>query len=92
MVLIFTFCFLFDSSAWINEVGIDKDEDMAIKYPRVLAPLRDKKVCSIALGGLHNAVVTETGQVYTWGCNDDGSLGREGNEGFPALVESIKGL
>lgn len=38
--------------------------------------LSDKKVCGIACGGLHNAVFTETGQVYTWGCGDDGSLGR----------------
>ena len=64
---------------------------MAVRYPRVLAPLRDKKVCFVACGGLHNAVVTEGGQVYTWGCNDDGSLGREGNESFPALVESLQG-
>jgi regulator of chromosome condensation len=31
---------------------------------------------SIACGGLHNAVCTEEGLVYTWGCGDDGSLGR----------------
>jgi alpha-tubulin suppressor-like RCC1 family protein len=37
---------------------------------------RDKKVCGIACGGIHNAVYTESGQVYTWGCSDDGSLGR----------------
>ncbi len=30
----------------------------------------------IACGGLHNAVFTEDGLVYTWGCSDDGSLGR----------------
>lgn len=72
-------------------IGIENDEDMAVRYPRVVAPLRDKKVYSVACGGLHNAVVTETGQVYTWGCNDDGSLGREGNESFPELVESIQG-
>ena len=37
---------------------------------------RDKKVCGIACGGIHNAAYTESGQVYTWGCSDDGSLGR----------------
>ena len=42
----------------------------------VVLSLRDKKVVGIACGGLHNAVYTETGQVYTWGCNDDWSLGR----------------
>ena len=63
--------------------------DLQVMQPRFQSP----KVGAVRnAGGLHNAVVTETGQVYTWGCNDDGSLGREGNEGFPALVESIKGL
>lgn len=31
-------------------------------------------------------------QVYTWGCNDEGALGRmtsDGEEYFPGLVESI---
>lgn len=41
----------------------------------------------IACGGLHNAVYTATGQVYTWGCADDGSLGRQGEESVPLLVE-----
>ena len=38
--------------------------------------VRDKKVYGIACGGIHNAVYTTTGQVYTWGCADDGALGR----------------
>ena len=46
-------------------------------------------MCGIACGGIHNAVYTETGQVYTWGCADDGSLGRAGEEFMPGLVESL---
>ena len=69
--------------------GMDKDEDMMVKFPRVVYSLRDKKVCQVACGGLHNAVVTEMGQVYTWGCSDDGSLGRDGEESIPALVEDM---
>jgi regulator of chromosome condensation len=60
---------------------------MAVSFPRVVYSLRDKQVFSIACGGLHNAVVTANGQVYTWGCADDGSLGREGNEAIPSLVD-----
>jgi regulator of chromosome condensation len=44
----------------------------------------------VACGGLHNAVVTEYGQVYTWGCDDDGSLGRKGDESVPFLVDKLK--
>ena len=28
------------------------------------------------------------GKVYTWGCADEGSLGREGDENNPALVSA----
>lgn len=51
--------------------------------------LRDKQVVSVSCGGLHNAVVTESGLVYTWGCADDGSLGREGDESLPLLVDAL---
>ena len=67
--------------------GIEADEDLMVRFPRVVYSLRDKKVCGISCGGLHNAVWTEAGAVYTWGCNDDGSLGRTGDEWLPLLVE-----
>ena len=70
--------------------GIEEDDDIEVKYPRILKPLRDKKVCSVACGGLHNAVLTEAGHVYTWGCNDDGSLGRDGEEWCPLLVADLQ--
>lgn len=70
--------------------GTENDEDLMVRYPRIVYSLRDKKVCGIACGGLHNAVFTEQGQVYTWGCADDGSLGRGGDENLPALVEVRK--
>lgn len=60
--------------------GVENEEDTTVKYPRIVYSLRNKKVVGIACGGIHNAVFTETGQVYTWGCNDDGSLGRETGE------------
>ncbi|XP_023342509.1 regulator of chromosome condensation [Eurytemora carolleeae] len=30
----------------------------------------------VVAGGMHTAVLTKTGEVYTFGCNDEGSLGR----------------
>lgn len=77
--------------------GVEKDDDLMVRFPRVVYSLRsdsnnqfrlkellftikprrrEKKVVGIACGGLHNAVFTEDGLVYTWGCADDGSLGR----------------
>ena len=39
-------------------------------------PRRNKNVTGISCGGIHNAAYTDAGQVFTWGCSDDGSLGR----------------
>ena len=69
--------------------GVDSDEDLMVRFPRVVYSLREKKVSSISCGGLHNAVCTEDGLVYTWGCSDDGSLGRVGDENEALLVQSL---
>jgi len=69
--------------------GMSDEHLMSVKFPRVVYSLRDKKVCVVACGGLHNAVVTEAGTVFTWGCADDGSLGRSGEESLPAVVEGL---
>jgi len=69
--------------------GIDNDEDLMVKFPRIVYSLSDKKVCGISCGGLHNAVFTESGQVYTWGCADNGSLGRGGDESLPFVVDKL---
>ena len=50
------------------------------------------KVCSIACGGMHTLAVTTDGKVWSWGVNDEGSLGRiaskdmEGSESSPQPV------
>ena len=49
--------------------------------------LREKRIATVACGGLHNVAATADGAVFTWGCNDDGSLGRGGEENLPARVE-----
>jgi len=35
-------------------------------------------ILRIACGALHTVISTVEGQVYTFGCNDEGALGREG--------------
>lgn len=67
--------------------GSEDIADLEVKYPRVVYSLRDKKVMGIACGGIHNAIYTSSGQVYTWGCADDGALGRIGDENMPMLVD-----
>lgn len=35
---------------------------------------------------MHNLAVNDAGEVYSWGCADNGVLGRDGDENYPALV------
>lgn len=47
-------------------------------------------VVQVAAGGMHTVCVSDTGSVYTFGCNDEGALGREttveGSEMVPGKV------
>jgi regulator of chromosome condensation len=44
-------------------------------------------ITKLAVGALHNLVCDgETGAVVSWGCNDDGALGRTGDEWLPTPV------
>lgn len=66
--------------------GVDDDDEMMVKYPRVVSLLAKTPIVRVACGGLHTAALTADGEVYTWGCNDDGALGRGGEENLPAKV------
>lgn len=41
-----------------------------------LLRITDEKIQSICAGAMHSCALTSNGHVYTWGCNDDGALGR----------------
>jgi regulator of chromosome condensation len=60
------------------------------KKPTILKALLDKKIVSIAVGSLHNLALTADGHVYSWGCNDDGALGRTGEENIPLPVAALQ--
>ena len=45
------------------------------------------EVYKVACGGLHTLVLDTKGRVYSWGCNDEGPLGRDGSEMEPGLIE-----
>lgn len=35
---------------------------------------------------MHTLALSNQGKVYSWGCNDDGALGRAGAENYPIEV------
>lgn len=60
-----------------GQVGVG-DDISERKNPALVkkGSLEDKKVIAVAAGGMHTAVVTEDGKIHTFGCNDEGALGR----------------
>ena len=44
------------------------------------------QICKLVVGGMHSLAITPVGTVYSWGCNDEGALGRPGEEDKPMLV------
>jgi regulator of chromosome condensation len=66
--------------------GVGEDSDMIVSTPRVITALEKHHVIRVACGGLHTVAVSKEGAVFTWGCNDDGALGRVGDENFPTQV------
>ncbi|XP_017071241.1 regulator of chromosome condensation [Drosophila eugracilis] len=45
----------------------------------------------VVAGGMHNLVLTKTGDIYSFGCNDEGALGRDtsedGSESKPGQID-----
>ncbi len=46
-----------------------------------------RTVFSVTCGGLHSLILLTNGDVYSVGCNDDGALGRAGDENRPLKVD-----
>lgn len=73
------------------DMGEDTDEYQS-KVPfkiENLNSLAENRVYQICCGGMHTLILTTFGKVFSWGCSDDGTLGREGPEKVPMLVQNI---
>ncbi|XP_075998034.1 putative E3 ubiquitin-protein ligase HERC3 isoform X2 [Genypterus blacodes] len=55
-------------------------------HPRLVAELSEAKVTKIACGRHHTLVLTESKQVYAFGCGDQGQLGGSQHQPVPLLV------
>jgi regulator of chromosome condensation len=62
------------------------------KKPTCIKSLIGDKIISIAVGSLHNLALTADGRVYSWGCNDDGALGRTGEENIPLAIPTFDSI
>jgi regulator of chromosome condensation len=62
----------------MGELGLGatgKDRD--VKRPRLNGLLSSIGIVDVAVGGMHVAALDYEGRVWTWGVNDQGSLGRD---------------
>lgn len=75
-----------------NDVGqLGLGDEVQEKLRLALLSLEQGDIVDISAGGMHTVCLTKLGQVYTFGCNDDGALGRptedENDEYSPGLVK-----
>ena len=69
----------------------NKDGDFILesKIPRYL-PIKGiteiEKIYKISCGGMHTLLLTSQGNIYSWGCGDGGTLGRDGTDNIPTKV------
>lgn len=62
--------------------------------PRRVSSLRSR-IVAVAAANKHTAVISESGEIFTWGCNREGQLGygtsNSASNYTPRLVECLKG-
>ena len=71
-------------------LGLGDDAPSEIKKPRRLqifemgcSDFGAKSIIKVSCGGMHTIALASNGVLYSWGCNDDGALGRKGQENVP---------
>ncbi|XP_028281346.1 regulator of chromosome condensation [Parambassis ranga] len=71
----------------VGQLGLGEDV-IERKKPALLS--LPEKIVQVVAGGMHTVCLSDTGNVYTFGCNDEGALGRdtseEGSEMVPGKV------
>ncbi|KAG7474724.1 hypothetical protein JOB18_015331 [Solea senegalensis] len=71
----------------VGQLGLGEDIIERKKPAHVPLP---EKVVQVIAGGMHTVCLSDTGHVYTFGCNDEGALGRDtaglGTEMVPGKV------
>ncbi|KAJ2456017.1 hypothetical protein EV183_000360 [Coemansia sp. RSA 2336] len=74
-----------------GQLGLGEDM-IERKKPYVVPQLESVKVVDLACGGLHTIALAADGQLWSWGCNDQKALGRDGDEFVAAPVQGLEGV
>lgn len=74
----------------MGQLGLGED-DMEKKRPALVPILEKIDIVDICAGGMHSLCLTKNGEIYSFGCNDEGALGRdsseEGSECTPKIID-----
>lgn len=64
-----------------------------IRHPKQIEGLSGKKIVDIAVGSMHTLAVTDEGEVFSWGRNDQGQLadGAVASKADPSLMTCLEG-
>ncbi|AFN82917.1 alpha-tubulin suppressor-like protein [Encephalitozoon romaleae SJ-2008] len=76
--------FVFGSNA-ISQLGLGEDEG-STHVPTRLSFFDGLSPAKVRCGSLHTLILDSDGTLYSWGCNDEGALGRDGDESTPKKV------
>lgn len=57
--------------------SINREEEQDVRYPGRVLVSKDLFFTKVACGNSHSAAITDKGDLYTWGRNFEGQLGRE---------------
>lgn len=73
-----------------GQLGLGEDI-LSLKDPTPIPFLNDKCIIEISAGGLHNLALSASGEIFSWGCNDEKALGHSRPEWEIGKVEGLEG-
>ncbi|XP_065662391.1 regulator of chromosome condensation [Hydra vulgaris] len=74
----------------VGQLGLGENV-LERKRPAMIKEVEGVNFIQVTCGGMHTIGVSEHGEVYSWGCNDDGALGRptEGTDGEEFIPRKV---
>ncbi|KAJ2081072.1 hypothetical protein H4R24_002598 [Coemansia sp. RSA 988] len=74
-----------------GQLGLGEDM-IERKKPFPVPAIASEAMVDVVSGGLHTVALTVDGRLWSWGCNDQKALGRDGDEFTAAPVDGLDGV